>query len=248
MGKLMEGKNVIITGTRRGMGRAMLDQFAANGANIWAHARELTPEFEEICQTVSETYEVEVRPLCFELTDYDAMKNAVKQIMSSKIPIDALINNAGVTYNALFQMSQIDKVREQMEVNFFVPYIFTQYIIKLMVRNKKGAIVNIASTAGLDGNSGKSAYGASKAALIAMTKSIAEENGKSGIRANCIAPGITATEMLSTMPDYIVQGVKDSVDLRRAGEPSDIAKTAVFLASDMASYITGQVIRVDGGM
>lgn len=248
MTKLLEGKNVIITGTRRGMGRAMLDAFAQNGANLWVHARALTPEFQTICDETAGKYGVEIRPLCFELTDYDAMKNAVKLIQSSKIPIDAVVNNAGVTYNALFQMSRLDEVRRQMEVNFFAPYTFTQYIVKLMLRNKKGSIVNVASTAACDGNSGKTAYGASKAALITMTQAIAEELGKDGIRANCIAPGITETDMLQTMPESIVQGVRDSVDLRRAGMPGDIANTAVFLASDLSSYITGQVIRVDGGM
>ena len=158
------------------------------------------------------------------------------------------MNNAGITYNALFQMSDMNVVRKQMEVNFFSVYQFTQYIVKLMIRTKKGSIVNISSTAGLDGNSGKSAYGASKAALIAMTKSVAAELGNQGIRANCIAPGITETEMLSTMPDYIVEAVKNDVDLKRVGKPEDIADTAVFLLSDLSSYITGQVIRVDGGM
>ena len=191
---------------------------------------------------------MQIWPCCFELTDYAAMKEAVKMIRSYKLPVDGLVNNAGVTYNALFQMSDMGEVRNQMEVNFFAPYQFTQYIVKMMVRNKKGSIVNIASSAGLDGNSGKSAYGASKAALIAMTKSIAEEFGTTGIRANSIAPGITDTEMLFTMPDYIVEGVKNSVDLRRVGKPSDIANTAAFLLSDLSSYITGQVIRVDGGM
>jgi 3-oxoacyl-[acyl-carrier protein] reductase len=248
MAGLMEGKNVIITGTRRGMGRAMLEVFAANGASVWAHARELTPEFSNDCEAIAKKYDVEIRPLCFELTDYDAMKAAIKEIMSTKIPVDALVNNAGITYNALFQMTNISEVRNQMEVNFFSPYIFTQYIVKLMIRNKKGSIVNIASSAGLDGNSGKSAYGSSKAALILMTKSIAEELGKSGIRSNCIAPGITNTEMLKTMPDYVVQEQMEAVDLRRTGEPEDIANTALFLASDLSSYMTGQVIRVDGGM
>lgn len=245
---MLAGKNVIITGTKRGMGRAMLDAFAASGANIWAHARELTDEFTKVCATVAANNQVEVRPLCFELTDYDAMKAAVKQVMSSKIPVDALINNAGITYNALFQMSQIDEVRKQMEVNFFAPYLFTQYIVKLMIRNKRGSIVNIASTAAFDGNSGKTAYGASKAALVAMTRSMAEELGRDGIRANCIAPGITDTEMLLTMPAHVVEEVKDSVDLKCVGQPLEVANTAVFLASDASSYITGQTIRVDGGM
>lgn len=248
MKKLLVGKNVIITGTNRGMGRAMLDEFAANGANIWAHARMLTPEFEAICEEVSKKHTVEIRPLCFELTDYDAMKAAVKTIMSSKIPIDGLVNNAGITANMLFLMTTMDILRRQIEVNFFAPYLFTQYISKLMIRNKKGSIVNISSSAGIDGNSGKSAYGASKAALISMTKSIAEEMGKDGIRANCIAPGITDTEMLLSMPEYIVEEAKESTDLKRIGTPKDIAQTALFLISDLASYITGQVIRVDGGM
>lgn len=244
----MQGKNVIITGCRRGMGKEMLQEFAASGASVWAHARELTGEFSEQCKMIESKYGVEVRPLCFDLQDYEAMKKAVKAIQSSKIPVDALVNNAGITYNALFQMSQIDAVREQMEVNFFAPYIFTQYIVKLMVRNKRGSIVNIASTAGLDGNCGKSAYGASKAALIAMTKSLASELGSAGIRANCIAPGITETDMLSTMPEQVVKDQAEAVDLRRVGKPGEIAKTAVFLASEQASYVTGQVIRVDGGM
>jgi len=248
MEKLLNNKNAIITGTRKGMGRAMLEIFAENGANIWAHARELTPEFEKTCNDISDKYSVKVWPICFDLTDYEAMKAVVKNIFASKIPVDILVNNAGITYNALFSMSSINEVRNQMEVNFFSTYIFTQQILKLMSRNKKGSIVTISSTAALDGNSGKSAYGASKAALIAMSKSIAEENGKIGIRANCIAPGITDTDMLKTMPDYIIQNIKETVDLRREGKPDEIAHVAAFLASDHSSHITGQVIRVDGGM
>lgn len=248
MAKLLENKNIVVTGSRRGMGRAMLEIFAANGANVWAHAREATGDFIQECSRIAEKHKVQVWPCCFELTDYEAMKNAVKEIRGYKCPVDGLVNNAGITYNALFQMSDMDEARRQMEVNFFAPYQFTQYILKLMIRSKKGSIVNIASSAGLDGNSGKSAYGASKAALITMTKSIAEELGASGIRANCIAPGITDTEMLQTMPGYIVDNLKESVDLRRVGTPADMANVAAFLLSDMSSYITGQVLRVDGGM
>jgi 3-oxoacyl-[acyl-carrier protein] reductase len=117
-----------------------------------------------------------------------------------------------------------------------------------MIRNKKGSVVNITSTAGLDGNSGKSGYGASKAALIAMTKSIAKENGTNGIRANCVAPGVTETDMLETMPENIVQDVIENSNLRKVGKPEDISNVAMYLLSDKSSYITGQVIRVDGGM
>lgn len=248
MRKLLKGKNIIITGTRKGMGKEMVKTCASHGASIWAHARELTPEFQTQCEEIAKENGVEVRPLCFELTDYDAMKEAVKSIRKSGLAVDGLVNNAGVTYNALFQMSKIEEVRNQMEVNFFAPYIFTQYIVKLMVRNKKGSVVNISSSAGEDGNSGKSAYGASKAALIAMTKSVAEELGTNGIRANCILPGVTNTDMLSTMPEYIVQDEIEASSLRELGEPADIANAAVYLLSDLSSYVTGQTLRVDGGM
>ncbi|KEA51544.1 3-oxoacyl-ACP reductase [Mangrovibacter sp. MFB070] len=244
----LQGKTVIITGTRRGMGRAMVDVFAANGATIYAHAREEDSEHIASLALTAERYGVQIIPLFFDMTDTSAMKLAVKQIMADKRPIDALVNNAGITLNSLFQMTSETQLRQQFEVNFFSVYLFSQYISKLMVRNKRGSIVNIASTAGEDGNPGKSAYGASKAALIAMTKSIAAELGESGIRANCIAPGITDTDMLSTMPEHIIEQAKNAADLRRAGLPSEIAETAVFLASDLASYITGQVIRVDGGL
>ncbi len=248
MRKLLTGKNAFITGTNRGMGLSMLEKFAENGACVWAHARSLTPEFKKKCGEISGKYGVEVRPVCFELTDYDSMKEAVRDIFRSKIPVDILVNNAGVTANFLFSMTPADEVRRQMEVNFFAPYFLTQQILKIMTRYKSGSIVNIASAAALDPTSGKSAYGASKAALIAMTRSVSAENGEKGIRANCIAPGIVETDMLDTLPEYIIQEIKDTTALGRPGKPENIADAAVFLASDLSSHITGQVLRVDGGM
>lgn len=249
MDAILSGKNVIITGTSQGIGKSMVKAFAEVGGvvNIWAHARTATAEHDSYCQQIENEYGVKVRPWCFELTDYDAMKTAVKELRAEKVPIDALINCAGVTYNALFQMSQMEEVRRQFEVNYFAVYQLTQYIVKLMIRNKRGSIVNVASTAGLDGNSGKSAYGASKAALIAMTQSIAEELGSVGIRANCIAPGVINTRMLKAMPETVVAEDIENSALKCLGEPGDVARTAIFLASDLSSYITGQTIRVDGG-
>lgn len=245
---LMQGKTVLITGCRRGMGRAMVDVFAANGANIYAHAREADEAFTQEMAQVAAQHDVQIWPLGFDMTDYEAMKLAVKRIMSDKRPLDAAVNNAGIIQNSLFQMTSEAQLRAQFEVNFFSVYLFTQYIAKLMTRHQHGSIINIASTAGEDGNPGKSAYGASKAALIAMTKSIAAELGEKGIRANCIAPGITDTEMLLTMPAQVLEDAKNGADLRRAGEPAEIAQAALFLASDLSSYITGQTIRVDGGL
>lgn len=246
---MLKNKNVIITGTNRGIGFSMLEEFTKNNATIYAHARKETPEFLESIKDLSKKYETEISPFCFDLTDYDEMKNKVKNLMSSKIPIHGLVNNAGIIYNALFQMSTQENLRNQFEVNFFSTFIFTQYISKLMCRYKQGgSIVNIASTTALDGNSGKSVYGATKAAVIAMTKSISTELGDSNIRANCIAPGIIQTDMLQAMPEHVLEETKKQTSLQKIGEPEEVASTAVFLVSDQSAYITGQVLRVDGGI
>ena len=245
---LLKNKNVIRTGTARGMGKAMLTEFAKNGANIWACARKETPEFLKNISEISKEYNVEIKPIFFDLTDLTAMKSAIIQIRNEKKNIDALINNAGITYNALFAMSDSENLKKQFDVNFFSLFTFTQYIVKIMSRQKYGSIVNIASSAAFDGNPGKSVYGASKAAVVAMTKSIAAELGEIGIRANCIAPGVTDTDMIDTMPKHIVEDAVNHTDLLRIAKPSEIATTAVFLASDLSSYVTGQTIIVSGGL
>lgn len=248
MKKILEGKNIIVTGTAKGMGKQMVEVFAENGANVFAHARTETEEHKAFCKELETKHSVQVMPLYFDLRDAEAMKEAVKAIRGTKLPIDGLVNNAGITYNSLFQMTNMEELRNQMEVNFFAPFLFTQYISKLMVRNKKGSIVSISSSAALDGNSGKSAYGASKAALLTMTMCISEELAATGIRANVVCPGVTATDMLATMPDYIMDIQKEATFLKKVGTPADIANTAMYLLSDYSSYITGQVIRVDGGV
>lgn len=246
--RLLEGKNAIVTGCARGIGKGIVEILAQNGANIWACARKKDVEFEKMLKSVSTEYKVDIKPVYFELADKNEMKAAVKIIMSDKKNVDILVNNAGITYNALFQMSTIDKINEVMDINFVSPFIFTQYIVKLMLKNKSGSIVNISSSAALDGNSGRSVYGASKAALLCATKALSEELGDQGIRANVIAPGITKTDMLSSMTDEVINETVTKTDMKRAGMPSDIANAVLFLASDLSSYITGQVLRVDGGM
>lgn len=246
--KLLNGKNAIVTGTARGIGHKIVEVFAANGANVWACARKQTEEMDTYCKELSEKFGVEVKPVYFELTDRTAMKEAFKSIMAEKKPIDILVNNAGITYNALFQMSNEEKINESFDINFTSPYLFSQYVIKLMLRAGQGSVVNISSTAAIDGNSGRSIYGATKASVWCASKSMAEELGPKGIRVNCIAPGITQTDMLSSMTEEVINETVMATDSQRAGTPEDIANAALFLASDLSSYITGQILRVDGGM
>lgn len=246
--RLLEGKTILVTGTARGMGHKMVEVFAANGANVIAHARKDSEEHRNFCREVSERDGVQIIPLYFELRNSDEIKDGIKEIRSTKLPVNGLVNNAGITYNALFQMTKIEELRNQFEVNFFAPFILAQYIVKLMMRSGGGSIVNVSSTAALDGNSGKSAYGSSKAALIAMTKSISEEMAPSGIRANVICPGITETDMIEHMHGYVFDMQKEDTFLKKVGETADVANMALFLLSDYSSYITGQVLRVDGGI
>lgn len=247
--KLLEGKNVVITGCNRGMGKQMLQLFAQHGANIWACARKQTEEFESRCQNIASENGVEIWPVYFDLSNIDEIKAGFKVIMSAKKPVDGLVNNAGITYNALFQMTTLDKFQEVFQINFFGPMIFEQYVAKLMLKNKKGSIVNIASTAGMDPTPGRTAYGASKAAVISATQTIARELGEQGVRVNAISPGITDTDMVAeSMTEAVIQDSVDMTMLKRMGKPLDIANTALFLISDLSAYITGQAIRVDGGL
>lgn len=246
---MLQGKNAVITGCARGIGKQMLETFASNGANIWACVRKPSEEFSENIRELAERYQVSITPVYFDFADQGEIKEAVKSIMGAKQSVDILVNNAGITYNALFQMTTMDKLKEVFEINFFSQFMFTQYIAKLMIRQKAGSIINIASSAAIDANPGRSAYGASKAAVVCMTKAMAKELADFNIRANVIAPGITETDMVfESMTEEIIKNTVAQTSLKRMGQTSDIANAALFLASDMSSYITGQVLRVDGGM
>ena len=159
------------------------------------------------------------------------------------------MNNAGITYNSLFQMSTKNCAENVFNVNYFSVLWFSQYIVKLMVQQGHGNIINISSTAAIDANPGRSIYASSKASLISTTKVMSNELAKSGIRVNSIAPGITDTDMVEkSMTDEVIAETIAKTKLKRIGKPVDIANTAIFLGSDLSSYITGQVIRVDGGL
>ena len=244
----MTGKYVLITGSNRGLGKAIMKELASSGMNIWAHARKETPEFLQLMNDIRNTYHVDVNPVYFDMTDEDGMKASVKQIHSSKKPVDVLVNNAGIASVSMFGQTPISKIKEVFEVNLFGQMALTQLVLRLMTRQHSGSIINIASVTALIMSEGQISYATSKSALITWSRNLAAEYGRYGIRVNSLSLGLMNTDMKAGLNEDEVKYFKDRTVLQRIGEPEDAAKAVKFLASDDSSFITGQNIRVDGGL
>lgn len=240
-------KNVIITGANRGIGYAMVKAFAENGYDVWACARAQTPEFEEEMQRLSDAAQAQIRPVYFDLSKEEQIKEGMKKILSGKNSIDVLINNAGVAYGGLLMMTSVSAMREVYEVNVFAQVLITQMVSKRMMRQKSGCIINMCSMGGIDHNPGYLAYGSSKASMIWITKCLARELGQFGIRVNGIAPGLVDTEMGNYNLDEKKDKIFPKVVIKRMGEPEEIAKGALYIASEDAAYMTGHIMVLDGG-
>lgn len=246
---LLKNKTAVITGSNRGIGKEILKVFSENGSDIFACSRNLDNEFLSFIDNTKKQFNNNIIPIKIDLEKDEEVKNAAKKILSEKKNIDILINNAGTIQTSLFQMTSIEKLKEIFQVNFFSQTLFTQYIIKSMIKNKSGSIVYISSSAALDGNEGRNSYVATKAALISQAKVLSKELGSNNIRVNTIAPGLTNTDMMiQNTPSEVINDTVSKTSLRRVADPKDVANTALFLSSNMSSHITGQVIRVDGGM
>ena len=245
---LLLKKTAIITGCNRGIGKATLETFAENGADIFACVRKESDEFTDVITKLAVKTGVSITPIYFDFAESEQVKAGIKSIISSKKQIDILVNNAGVATGSFFQMTSMQNLKQLFEINFFSQILFTQGISRYMSRFKTGSIINIASTAGLIGDAGTTSYGSSKAALMFATKTMANELGVMNIRVNAIAPSITRTEMFDQMDENSRSKLIESSALKRPAEAVEVANVSLFLASSLSSFITGQVLRVDGGL
>lgn len=246
--KILNNKNAIITGAASGIGKAAVKVFAENGANIWAFARRPNEAFESYLQKLTDECGCWIKPVYVDLTNEEDLKKAFMEIKKENLSIDCLVNNAGTSYDALLPMISKQKALDLFQINFFAHVQLTQYVSRIMARQKKGSIVFTGSYLGFDGNRGQMIYSATKAAVHGMTKSLSKELMDSGIRVNAVAPGVVETKLLQSMtPDEYEQAINKSL-MRRAADPEEIANMLMVLASDLSSYVTGQIVRVDGGM
>jgi len=245
----LKNKVAIITGASKGIGESLIEEFSKNGCNVWACARTKTDEFLDFCKKLGNQNNVYVKPLFFNLNNHDETKINIDHVIQNSEKIDHLINNAGILENSLFQMTEIEKFKSIFEVNFFSQIYLSQLIIKKMIKQKKGNIINISSTSSQDNDFGRSAYSSSKAALNSISKVMSKELSRFNIRVNVIAPGLVDTQMMreNTEEKYLNDTI-NKLNIKRVASPKEISKLAIYLASDDSSYVSGEIIRIDGGM
>lgn len=241
------GKNVLITGASKGIGAAIAQTLGAMGLKVWINYRS-KPEVADALKKSIEDAGGKAAVIGFDVTDEAAFVDGIKAIQESDGSLDYLVNNAGITNDKLAIRMKTDDFTSVLDANLTSAFIGCREALKLMSKQRFGAIVNIASIVGETGNAGQVNYTASKGGMIAMTKSFAQEGAARGVRFNALTPGFIATEMTDKLSDEIKESYTSKIPLKRFGEPSDIAQAVAFLLSDHASYITGEVLKVNGGM
>lgn len=243
----LKGKVAVITGSARGIGRSVAEKLAASGANIV-----ITDILEEAgiatAKEIAETYSVETMFVSGNVASSESTENLAKEVLEKFGKVDILVNNAGITRDGLFMRMKEADFDLVLNINLKGAYNCTQAFFKSMIKKRTGSIINMASIVGIMGNAGQVNYAASKAGMIGMTKSLAREAGKRGVRVNAVAPGFIKSEMTDVLSDDVKKSFADNIPMGDFGTADDIANTVLFLASDMSAYITGQTISVNGGL
>ncbi len=247
MKTLLTGKTALITGATRGIGRGIARVFAAHGADIAFTGSRESENMKTLVQELDQMG-VKVKGYAADAGSFEQSAELVDQVLKDFGKIDILINNAGITQDNLMMRMSEEQWDEVLRINLKSVFNMTKAVLRSMMRQRNGSIINMSSVVGIKGNAGQANYAASKAGIIGFSKSVALELGSRNVRCNVIAPGFIETEMTAKLPEDVVQSWRDTIPLKRGGTPEDVAMACVFLASDMSSYITGQVLNVDGGM
>ena len=245
--KLLKDKVALITGGSRGIGRSICKSFAENGCNI-AFTYNSSKESAETLIDELKEYNVKVKLYKSDASNYKDSIALLETVVTDFEKIDILVNNAGITKDNLLIRMDDSEFKDVIDINLGSVFNLTKASIKFFLKQREGSIINISSVVGIRGNAGQSNYAASKAGIIGFSKSIALELGSRNIRCNVIAPGFIETEMTGSLPVEVVEKWKESIPLKRSGKPNDVGNACVFLASYLSSYITGQVLQVDGGL
>jgi len=245
--KLLENKTVLITGASRGIGKGIATVFAQHGANV-VFTYSSSVDAANALETELQALGVQAKGYQSNAADFEQAQALIEKVLADFSTIDVLINNAGITKDNLLMRISEEDFDKVIEVNLKSVFNLTKAVQRTMLKQRHGSIINMSSVVGVKGNAGQSNYAASKAGIIGFSKSIALELGSRNIRCNVIAPGFIETEMTAKLSEEVVAGWRAGIPLKRGGTPNDVANACVFLASDLSSYITGQVINVDGGM
>jgi 3-oxoacyl-[acyl-carrier protein] reductase len=242
----LDGKVALVTGACKGIGLQIAHDLAKNGAMVYINGRDEENVKKLVMTLCNEN--LRVRPFICDVSDYDSVKLAFRSYAKEGKKLDILVNNAGILDDALIGMVSLGQIEKTFRTNTYSVLFLSQYASRFMARNNKGSIINISSIIGTNGNEGQAVYGGSKAAVIGITKSLAKELAIKNIRVNAIAPGFIDTDMSRSVSEAVFQERINSIAMKRIGLPSEISNVVGFLASDFSSYVTGQVIGVDGGM
>ncbi|ACU02917.1 3-oxoacyl-[acyl-carrier-protein] reductase [Pedobacter heparinus] len=245
--KLLEGKTALVTGASKGIGRKIAEKFAEQGANV-AFTYLSSVEKGQALEQELQSFGTKVKGYRSDASKFDEAEKLITDIVADFGALDIVVNNAGITKDGLLMRMSEENWDEVINVNLKSVFNVSKAASKVMMKARKGSIINMSSVVGVQGNAGQANYAASKAGIIGFSKSLAKELGSRNIRTNVIAPGFIRTEMTDVLDPKVVQGWEEGIPLKRAGETEDVANACVFLASDMSAYITGQVLSVCGGM